>query len=176
ATEIDCDNVDEVKEQNIHTCCTHPDSHSEVIRNCANQTHFQPGTHIEEEVLDITADRLMTANCFSHCIFDRLKLMKEGKIDMQAVRDYFNTKFASDPEYAKEMINAFDMCKDVGDRDFTLIVKAWHPNCQPANGMILACVVRKFFHNCPATRWSSTQECQRALEYREACPDSFATF
>jgi len=36
--------------------------------------------------------------------------MKDKALDMDAVRTYFTAKFPDDPEYVKEMINAFDHC------------------------------------------------------------------
>lgn len=60
--------------------------------------------------MDITADRAIRGTCFGKCILNKLNLMKDNNVDMDGVKKYFNTKFASDPEYAKEMINAFDHC------------------------------------------------------------------
>lgn len=60
--------------------------------------------------MDITADRAIRGTCFGKCILNKLSLMKDNNVDMDGVRNYFNTKFSSDPEYAKEMINAFDHC------------------------------------------------------------------
>lgn len=114
ATEIDCDDVDAVHEEDIHYCCQHPDGHNELIERCANQTGFRLPKRDEEAEVDIPADRLMGANCFSHCVFEGLKFMKDNKVDMQTVREHFNTKFVADPEYAKEMIDAFEMCKEMG--------------------------------------------------------------
>lgn len=114
ATDIDCDDVDAVHEEDIHYCCQHPDGHNELIERCANQTGFRLPKRNEEAEVDIPADRLMGANCFSHCVFDGLKFLVDNKVDMPTVREHFNTTFVADPEYAKEMIDAFELCKETG--------------------------------------------------------------
>lgn len=115
ATVINCDDVDAVDEEHIRSCCKHPDGHNELIERCANQTGFRLPNRDEEAEVDIPADRLITANCFSQCLFDALKFLKDQKVDMPTVREHFTKKFVEDPEYAKEMIDAFEVCKDSGE-------------------------------------------------------------
>lgn len=117
ATEIDCDDVDAVDEDRIHYCCKHPDGPNDLIEHCANQTGFRLPKRDEEAEVDIPADRLMRGNCFSQCVFDGLKFLKDHKVDMQTVREHFTKNFVDDPEYAKEMIDAFEVCKDAGESE-----------------------------------------------------------
>lgn len=60
--------------------------------------------------MDITADRAIRGTCFGKCVFSKLNLMKDNNLDMDSVRSLFTERFSDDPEYAKEMINAFDHC------------------------------------------------------------------
>jgi len=47
--------------------------------------------------------------------------------------------------------------------------------CDPKSSVVLACVIRQFFHNCPADRWSKTKECEDTLAFSKKCQDSLAT-
>lgn len=47
--------------------------------------------------------------------------------------------------------------------------------CDPKPGVIMACVIREFFHNCPADRWAKTEECNTVLEFSKKCKDALTT-
>jgi len=99
-----------VNDEHIHYCCKHPEDQNEIVDNCAKETGFQLPKSQEKNILDITADRAIAATCFSDCVLNKLKFIKDHKLDMLAVKQHFQTKYNTDPEYSEEMINAFDHC------------------------------------------------------------------
>ncbi|XP_017024477.1 uncharacterized protein Obp58c [Drosophila kikkawai] len=178
---IDCENPEAINEEHIHYCCKHPEGHNDIIESCAKETDFMLPNHNEEALVDITADKAIRGTCFGKCVFGKLKLMKDNNLDMEAVRKYFNDKFIDDPEYAKEMINAFDHCHGKSEENTSKflskpIFKQMSQHfCEPKSSVVLACVIRQFFHNCPADRWSKTKECEDTLAFSKKCQDSLAT-
>lgn len=78
--------------------------------SCAKETGFNYIQSNEESIVDITADHATMGTCFAKCVFNKLQFMKGDELDMSAVRQHFESKYKADPEYAKEMINAFDHC------------------------------------------------------------------
>ncbi|KAM8711241.1 hypothetical protein ACLKA7_000389 [Drosophila subpalustris] len=176
ASEIDCDKAENVNEEHIHYCCKHPDDHNEIVEICTKETGFKLSNNREKSILDITADRAISASCFSDCILNKLKFLKDRKLDMLAVRQYFEKEYSNDPEYVREMISAFDHCHGkTQEKAANFFKKHMHQRCNPNSSVILGCVVKEFFHNCPASRWSKSQECHEALELSKNCPDVFAT-
>ncbi|CAD7014822.1 unnamed protein product [Ceratitis capitata] len=178
---IDCDNPDSIQEDHIHYCCKHPDGYQEFIDACVKETGFQYGKPEEEAMVDITVDRAITGTCFGKCVFSKLEFLKDNELDMSAVRKHFEDKFKTDPEYAREMINAFDHCHDKSVEHTTKFLsnplfRATNGEfCDPRSSVILACVIREFFHNCPADRWSKTEECSTVLEFSKKCKDALTT-
>ncbi|XP_037715987.1 general odorant-binding protein 66 [Drosophila subpulchrella] len=178
---IDCENPEGINEEHIHYCCKHPDGHNDIIEDCARETNFLLPNQNEEALVDITADRAIRGTCFGKCVFSKLNLMKDKALDMDAVRTYFTEKFPDDPEYVKEMINAFDHCHGKSEEiTSTFLAKPLFRQmsehyCEPKSSVILACVIRQFFHNCPADRWSKTKECEDTLAFSKKCQDSLAT-
>ncbi|KAH8389741.1 hypothetical protein KR200_000866, partial [Drosophila serrata] len=178
---IDCENPEAINEEHIHYCCKHPEGHNDIIESCAKETDFMLPNHNEEALVDITADRAIRGTCFGKCVFGKLNLMKDNNLDMVAVKKYFNDKFVDDPEYAKEMINAFDHCHGKSEENTSkflskpLFKQMSKHFCEPKSSVVLACVIRQFFHNCPADRWSKTKECEDTLAFSKKCQDSLAT-
>ncbi|XP_017078829.1 general odorant-binding protein 66 [Drosophila eugracilis] len=178
---IDCENPDSIKEEHIHYCCKHPDGHNDIIEDCAKETNFMLANKNEEALVDITADQAIRGTCFGKCVFKKLNLMKDSELDMDAVRKYFTDKFFDDPEYVKEMINAFDHCHGKSEENTSLFLskplfkQMSQHFCEPKSSVVLACVIRQFFHNCPADRWSKTKECEDTLAFSRKCQDSLAT-
>ncbi|KAH8327137.1 hypothetical protein KR074_003810 [Drosophila pseudoananassae] len=179
--QIDCDKPETINEEHIHYCCKHPDGHNDIIENCAKETGFHLASQTEEALVDITADRAIRGTCFGKCILNKLNLMKDNNVDMDGVRKYFNTKFGDDPEYAKEMINAFDHCHGKSEDNTSkflskpIFKQMSQQFCEPKPSVVLACVIRQFFHNCPADRWSKTKECEDTLAFSKTCQDALAT-
>ncbi|XP_017146496.1 uncharacterized protein LOC108158571 [Drosophila miranda] len=178
---IDCENPEAINEEHIHYCCKHPDGHNDIIEKCAKETGFQLPSQTEEAMVDITADRAIRGTCFGKCVFGSLNFMKGEELDMEAVRNYFSSKFADDSEYAKEMISAFDHCHGKSEENTSKFLskpifrQMSHQFCEPKSSVVLACVIRQFFHNCPADRWSKTKECEDTLAFSKKCHDSLAT-
>ncbi|XP_011177871.1 general odorant-binding protein 66 [Zeugodacus cucurbitae] len=178
---IDCDNPESIKEDRIHYCCKHPDGYQEFVDSCAKETGFKFIKHDEEAIVDITADHAILGTCFAKCIFNKLQFMKGDDLDMPAVRKHYEGKFKTDPEYAKEMTNAFDHChsKSIENTAKFLSNPIFHvpgaKYCDPKPSVILACVIREFFHNCPADRWAKTEECNTVLEFSKKCKDALTT-
>ena len=77
---------------------------------CAKKTGFKLPNENEQSIVDITADQAFASTCFGKCVFDKLQFLKENQLDMNAVKKYYTKTHANDPEYANEMINAFDHC------------------------------------------------------------------
>ncbi|KAI8037541.1 general odorant-binding protein 66 [Drosophila gunungcola] len=179
--QIDCENAEAINEEHIHYCCKHPEGHNDIIEECAKVTNFMLASKNEEALVDITADRAIRGTCFGKCVFSKLKLMKDNALDMDAVRKYFTEKFADDPEYVKEMINAFDHCHGKSEENTSMFLskplfkQMSQHFCEPQSSVVLACVIRQFFHNCPADRWSKTKECEHTLAFSKKCQDSLAT-
>ncbi|XP_034480047.1 uncharacterized protein LOC117785891 [Drosophila innubila] len=175
-SEIDCDQAENVNEDHIHYCCKHPDGQNEIVENCAKETGFKLKNALEKNILDINADRAMSASCFSDCILNKLKFLKDHKLNMLAVKQHFETEYSNDPEYGREMISAFDHCHGkTQENTSNFLHKHMHHHCNTSSSVILGCVVKQFFHNCPTNRWSITQECQDAWEFSKHCSDVFAS-
>ncbi|XP_018803987.1 PREDICTED: general odorant-binding protein 66 [Bactrocera latifrons] len=178
---IDCDNPESIKEDRIHYCCKHPDGYQGVVDSCAKETGFKFIKHDEEAMVDITVDHAITGTCFGKCVFNKLEFMKGNDLDMTAVRAHFENKSKADPEYAKEMINAFDHCHGKSVENTAKFLsnpifrQANAEFCDPKPAVILACVIREFFHNCPADRWAKTEECNTVLEFSKKCKDALTT-
>ncbi|XP_017837082.1 general odorant-binding protein 68 isoform X2 [Drosophila busckii] len=169
AIQIDCNTTETINEDHIHLCCKHPDGHNELIANCAKKHHFKLPNDKEQSLIDLTADRAIAGTCFAQCVFKDLHFMSSNSLDMAAVRKHFQQTYAADAEYAKEMINAFDHChgksEDSAAQFSQLFIHSNKEHCDPKPSVILACVIRDFFHNCPANRWAKTPECQQTLEF-----------
>ncbi|EDW56823.1 general odorant-binding protein 68 [Drosophila sechellia] len=178
---IDCENTEAINEEHIHYCCKHPDGHNDLIEGCARETNFTLPNQKEEALVDITADRAIRGTCFGKCVFSKLNLMKDNTLDMDAVRSLFTERFPDDPEYVKEMINAFDHCHGKSEENTSMFLskplfkQMSKQFCDPKSSVVLACVIRQFFHNCPADRWSKTKECEDTLAFSKKCQDSLAT-
>ncbi|EDW61438.1 uncharacterized protein Obp58c [Drosophila virilis] len=181
ALKIDCDKTDTINEDHIHHCCKHPDGHNDIIASCANETGFKVPNPKEQAIVDLTAGRAIAGTCFAKCVFEKLNIMKDDNLDMDAVRKYLNDKYSDDPEYVKEMISAFDHCHGKTEENTAkfmsnhIFVQMSQHFCAPKSSVIMACVIRQFFHNCPADRWSKSAECENVLAFSQNCRDSLAT-
>lgn len=110
AIKIDCDNPDAIKEDHIHLCCKHPDGHNDIIEACSKETGFKMPSPNEEAIVDITADRAIAGTCFGKCVFAKYNFIENDNLNMDAVRKHYVIAHPDDPEYVKEMVNAFDRC------------------------------------------------------------------
>ncbi|EDW09077.1 uncharacterized protein LOC6579246 [Drosophila mojavensis] len=181
AGEIDCDKTDAVNEDHVHYCCKHPDGHSDIIDSCSKETGFKMPSAKEQSLVDLTATRAISGTCFAKCVFEKMNVMKDDNLDMDSVKKYLNEKFSQDPEYVKEMINAFDHCHGKSEENVAkfmsnhVFVHMSQHYCAPKSSVIMACVIRQFFHNCPKDRWAKTKECENLLAFSQNCRDSLAT-
>ncbi|XP_034102017.1 uncharacterized protein LOC117566584 [Drosophila albomicans] len=176
ASEIDCDQADNINEGHIHLCCKHPEDENETVDSCAKETNFRMPSAQDHNVLDLTADGAISATCFSDCILNKMHFIKDHKLDMVAIKAYYEKKYSHDAEYASEMINAFDHCHGTTQRkEANFLMKHMPHSCNTNSSVILGCVVKQFFHNCPRNRWAQTQECKDTLEFSKSCPDAFAS-
>ncbi|XP_030388527.1 uncharacterized protein LOC115634772 [Scaptodrosophila lebanonensis] len=181
AIKIDCEKPESVNEDHIHHCCKHPEGHNEIMEECSNKTGFPLPNPSEEAIVDLTPDHIIAGTCFGHCVMKALKFINDDKLDMEAVKKYYKERHPDDPEYVNEMISAFDHChgkNEEGTAQF-LSNPMFHSLsknfCEPKASVIWACVIRQFFHNCPADRWSKSKECQDTLEFSKSCKDALAT-
>ncbi|EDW74306.1 Odorant-binding protein 58c [Drosophila willistoni] len=180
---INCNKPPPLNEDHIFTCCKHPDGHNDITEACAKETGFKLPGETFEAMVDITADQAMEGTCFGKCVFLKLNFLKKNttELDIEAVRKYFQTKNADDPEYAKEMINAFDHCHGKSEESVSkffanpIFKHMSHKFCEPTSSVILACVIREFFHNCPDDRWDKSTICEETLAYSRSCNDSLTT-
>ncbi|XP_037941011.1 general odorant-binding protein 66-like [Teleopsis dalmanni] len=175
---IDCDNPDGINEDHIHYCCKHPEKPNKVLEDCSKETGFKWPNPKEEAFIDITPDRAIAGTCFSKCVFNKLNFIKGEDFNMEAVRKYYSDNHSNDPEYVKEMLNAFDHCHGKSEDNAAKFLsnpmfKTLSDDfCEPKSSVILACVIRQFFHNCPIERWSKSPECDRVLEFSKSCKDA----
>ncbi|XP_034107255.1 general odorant-binding protein 68 [Drosophila nasuta] len=183
AIRVHCRDVERIHEDHIHYCCKHPDGHNDVTEQCAKQTKFKLPSRDEEAIEDLTVDHVMTGTCFAKCVFDHYNFMDNDKLNMTAVRNHYQTTYKEDPEYVKEMISAFNLCHSKSEdatAEFlsTSIVRAFSSSaysCKPMPSVVLACVIHRFFHNCPRNRWSNTTECVETLAFSKKCKDVLTT-
>ncbi|XP_034480040.1 general odorant-binding protein 68 [Drosophila innubila] len=180
---IHCRDVKSIHEDHIHYCCKHPDGHNDVTESCAKKTKFKLPSRDEEALEDVTVDQAMSGTCWAKCVFDHYKFMDKDKLNMQAVRNHYQTNYKSDPEYVTEILSAFDHCHSKSEEataEFlsTSLVRAFSSSaffCKPMPSVVLACVIHKFFHNCPRSRWSNTTECVETLAFSKKCKDVLTT-
>ncbi|KAH8370341.1 hypothetical protein KR093_003128, partial [Drosophila rubida] len=176
ASEIDCDQADNVNEEHIHLCCKHPEDQNEIVDSCAKETGFKMPSAQDHNMLDITADRAISASCFSECILNKMHFLKDSNLDMAAIKAHYDKNYKHDTQYATEMINAFDHCHGTSELwESNFLMNHMPHSCNTNASVILGCVVKQFFHNCPSSRWAQTQECHDALEFSKSCPDAFAS-
>ncbi|XP_001987766.2 general odorant-binding protein 68 [Drosophila grimshawi] len=181
AIQIDCDKTDQIHEDQIHHCCKHPDGHNQIMADCAKEHGFKLPNSNEQSMMDLTAGHAIAGTCFAKCVFDKLNFMKDDNLDMEAVKKSLLEKHSDDPEYVNEMIRAFNHChgkveenaaKFMSNPIFKHMTKDF---CEPKSAVIMACVIRQFFHNCPSFRWAKTEECENLLQFSRNCTDSIAT-
>ncbi|XP_030562091.1 uncharacterized protein LOC115763601 [Drosophila novamexicana] len=179
---VHCRHMERIHEDHIHYCCKHPDGHNDVTELCAQQTNFRLPSRNEEAMEDITVDEVMSANCWAKCVFDHYKFMVNDSLDMLAVRSHFRTVHKLDLEYETEMLDAFEKCHSKSEEataEFLSmpIVRAFSTAkyCKPMSSIILSCVIKNFFHNCPRSRWSNTTECAETLAFSKKCKDVLTT-
>nr|AAY55805.1 IP01869p [Drosophila melanogaster] len=158
------------------------DGHDDVTESCAKQTNFRLPSPNEEAIVDVTVDQAMVGTCWAKCVFDHYNLMENNTLDMDKVRSYYKRYHQTDPEYATEMLNAYEKChtqsEEATEKFLSLpIVRAFSTAkfCKPTSSIIMSCVIYNFFHNCPASRWSNTTECVETLAFARKCKDVLTT-
>jgi len=110
AVRVHCRHMERIHEENIHHCCKHQDGHDDVTESCAKQTNFRLPSPNEEAIVDVTVDQAMVGTCWAKCVFDHYNLMENNTLDMDKVRSYYKRYHQTDPEYATEMLNAYEKC------------------------------------------------------------------
>ncbi|XP_033154862.1 uncharacterized protein LOC117137492 [Drosophila mauritiana] len=182
AVRVHCRHMERIHEENIHHCCKHQDGRDEVTETCAKQTNFHLPSPTEKAIVDVTVDQAMVGTCWAKCVFDHYNLMENNTLDMVKVRSYYKRYHQTDPEYATEMLNAYEKChtqsEEATEKFLSLpIVRAFSTAkfCKPTSSIIMSCVIYNFFHNCPASRWSNTTECVETLAFARKCKDVLTT-
>ncbi|KAH8305924.1 hypothetical protein KR018_004131 [Drosophila ironensis] len=180
---VHCRHTERIHEENIHHCCQHPDGHNDVTEKCAKETNFRLPSPNEEAIEDVTVDQVMSGTCWAKCVFDHFDLLHDRELNMTKVRAYYQRYHTSDPEYEKEMVNAYDHCHSKAEtaaEDFLAspLIAAMNSDtmpCSPVSSIVMSCVVYNFFHNCPKNRWAHTAECEETLAFAKKCKDALTT-
>ncbi|KAL5286323.1 Obp47b family protein [Megaselia abdita] len=148
-----------------HTCCQ-DGGRDEVADVCAEKWGIKENTPPDME----------TAACLADCILKETSFSDGTKLNNQQIRLHLRGKFSNDTDYTDAMIASFERCGPAAAHKMEELRKMpfgetmlARNKCTPYAGLVLGCTYMEYFKNCPASKWTSSRECNMAKEYVKKC-------